>query len=169
LVGTVVRSIITAMNSPDFLNVDLCIESKSALRCLAREFGSKVIVLFSGRMKGRHCLYLEIAGADRSQDRTLNVFCSLVEALSERGKSMWAAAVKKEFDLGYEARLSLKLANRFTIRPNTLRRVTRLGATVAVTIYRERDAAMRVPQKTRENKGQGATAKARRRNSSTRR
>ena len=52
------------MKAPHFLNVDLDIESRSSLRGLEREFGDKIIVLFSGRIKGRHCLYLESAGID---------------------------------------------------------------------------------------------------------
>ena len=125
------------MKAPDFLNVDLDIESKSPLRALACEFGDRVSVMFSGRMKGRHCLYLETAGADSSQDATLNALCALVEGLSLGGRRVWDAADKREFDLGYEARLSSERANRFRIRPDTLRRIVGLGATLAMTIYRE--------------------------------
>jgi|ERR1039458_4510271 hypothetical protein len=125
------------MKAPDFLNVDLDIESKSPLHALAREFGDRVSVMFSGRMKGRHCLYLETAGADSSQDATLNALCALVEGLSLGGRRVWDAADKREFDLGYEARLSSERANRFRIRPDTLRRIVGLGATLAMTIYRE--------------------------------
>ena len=125
------------MKAPDFLNVDLDIESKSPLLALAREFGDRVSVMFSGRMKGRHCLYVEAAGADSSQDVTLNALCALVEGLTASGRRVWDAADKREFDLGYETRLSSESANRFRICPVTLRRVAGLGATVAVTIYRE--------------------------------
>ena len=125
------------MRAPDFLNIDLDIESTSPLDSLAQEFGDQVIVTFSGRMNGRHCLYMESADAGRSQDAVLNALCSLVEGLSESGRRLWDAADKREFDLGYETRLSFERANRFKIRPGTLRRVTGLGATVAVTIYPE--------------------------------
>jgi hypothetical protein len=125
------------MKRPYFLNVDLDIESKSPLRALAREFGDRVSVTFSGRMRGYHCLYLEIASAERSQDRIIKALCGLIEELSTAGKRLWTAAHKREFDLGYEMRLSSEQANRFTIRPNTLRRVVGLGASVAVTLYRE--------------------------------
>ena|ERR1035438_5210768 len=128
------------MKAPGFLNVDLDIESKSPLRALACEFGDRVSVMFSGRMRGRHCLYLEAAGADSSQDAILDALCALVEGLSVGGRRVWDT----EFDLGYEARLSSERANRFTIRPDTLRRVARLGATVAVTIYREDSRTKRI-------------------------
>jgi hypothetical protein len=135
------------MKAPEFLNIDLDIESKSPLDALEREFGDRVSVMFCGRMRGRHCLYLETAGRARGQDAILNALCSLVEGLSESGRRMWDAADKREFDLGYETRLSSERANRFRIRPGTLRRVAGLGATVAVTIYPE-DSRTRRMQRT---------------------
>jgi hypothetical protein len=126
------------MKRPYFYNVDLEIESRSPLRSLAREFGDRVSVMFSDRMNGYHCLSIEIAGASRNQDTILNAFCKLVEGLSEKSRRVWDKARKKEFDLGYEVRLSSERANRFTIRPSTLRRVATLGASVAVRAVRRR-------------------------------
>jgi hypothetical protein len=126
------------MKRPYFYNVDLDIESKFPLRSLTREFGNRVHVMFSGRMKGRHCLYVEIASASRNQNAILNALCDLVEGLSEKSRQVWDEALRKEFDLGYEMRLSSERANRFEIRPSTLRRIANLGASVAVTIYREK-------------------------------
>jgi hypothetical protein len=135
------------MKTPDFLNVDLDIESKSPLDSVAQEFGDRVVVTFSGRMKGCHCLYLESAKTGRSQDAVLNALCLLVERLSESSRRVWDRANKKEFDLAYETRLSSERANRFNIRSETLRRITDLGATVAVTIYPE-DSRTRPMQQT---------------------
>ena len=125
------------MKPPEFLNVDLEIESKSSLRSLAREFGERVMVMFSGRMNGQHCLFVEISGDTKTLERILNAFCALIEGLSADSKRLWDMAERKEFDLGFEARLSSQPANRFKIRPSTLRRVAKLGASLAVTFYRE--------------------------------
>ena len=125
------------MKRPHFCNVDLDIESVSSLRSLARELGDRVSVMFSGRMNGRHCLFVEIVGAGKSQDAIINAFCALIEGLSAKGRQVWDHAARKEFDCGYEARLSSARSNRLTIRSKTLRRVAKLGAGVAVTIYRE--------------------------------
>jgi hypothetical protein len=125
------------MKTPQFCNVDLEIESKSALRALAREFGEKVMVMFSGRIKGRHCLFVEIAGMRKGPDATILGLCALIEGLSPDGRQVWDAATRREFDVGYEARLSSHRANHFRIRPATLRRVANLGAGLAVTFYRE--------------------------------
>jgi hypothetical protein len=128
------------MKRPYFLNVDLDIESKTSLRSLAREFGNKVLVMFSGRIKGRHCLFVEIAGTHQSPDATIHALCGLVEGLSAVGKRAWDAAQRKEFDVGYEARHSSQRTNHFKIRQSTLRRVAKLGAGLAVTFYREERA-----------------------------
>lgn len=147
------------MKPPYFLNVDLDIESKSPLRSLARALGDKVSVMFSGRMNGSYCLFVETAGAERSQDGIINALCTLIERLPGNARHAWNAAHRKEFDLGYEATLFSQQANRFVVRPSTLRRVASLGATLAVTIYphqgaeqdncrRSRDAAA-VPNGTR--------------------
>ena len=125
------------MKPPYFLNVDLDIESKSSLRSLAREFGERVMVMYSGHMNGQHCLFVEISGDYKSLESIVNAFCALIEGLSADSKRVWDMANRKEFDLGFEARLSSQRANRFKIRPSTLRRVAKLGAGLAVTLYRE--------------------------------
>lgn|SRR6185295_10412945 len=125
------------MKSPHFLNVDLVIESKSSLRPLAREFGKNVIVMFSGRMNGRHWLIVGIAGCCMGLERTVSALCVLIERLSPDSKQIWDKAQSKQFDIGYEARLSSERANRFSIRPNTIRRVAKLGAGFTTTLYRE--------------------------------
>jgi hypothetical protein len=125
------------MKPPYFLNVDLDIESKSSLRPLARELGKRVSVMFSGLINGKHCLFIETAGAERGQDMIIQALCAVIEDLSVRSRRVWDAAERKEFDLGYESRLSSQRANRFRIRPGTLRRMADLGASVAVTLYSE--------------------------------
>jgi hypothetical protein len=124
-------------SSPDFLNVDLDIESAAPLHSLEKELGKRVSVMFSGRMNGRHCLFIELAGCCKALDGTIQGLCELIEGLSPYGKRLWNAARRKEFDIGFEVRLSSHRANRFSIPPSTLQRVTRLGASVAVTMYRE--------------------------------
>lgn len=132
------------MKPPHFLNVDLDIESERPLRSLACELGNRVCVMFSGRMRDRHCLYLETGRAEKSQDATINALCALIEGLSTSGKRVWDAAERREFDIGYESRLSSQRAHRFRIRPNTLRRVAMLGASVAVTLYRQEGRTKRM-------------------------
>jgi len=125
---------------PYFLNVDLDIESASSLRSLQKEFGKRVVGLFSGRMNGRHWLRLETAKLTKTLETTVSELCALVEKLSPQGRKLWDRARTKEFNIGLETRFSSHHANRFAMRPSTLRRITKLGANVAVTLYKEEKA-----------------------------
>jgi len=126
--------------SPYFLNVDLEIEAMVPLRSLTREFGERVSVMYSGRMNGRHCLCVAIYGMHKTPEKTIHAFCALIESLSPTGRRLWNAAKRKEFDIGFEIQLSSNRANRFSLDAKTLRRVTDLGASFAVTLYKqERD------------------------------
>ncbi len=122
---------------PYFLNVDLDIESAAPLGTLSRELGARVSVMFSGRMNGFHCLFVEMSSFRKGPDGIITAFCELIEELSPKCRRLWDAARRKEFDIGFESRLSSQRANRFTIRASTLRRLTKLGASVAVTFYPE--------------------------------
>jgi len=122
-----------------YLNVDLDIESKSPLKSLEKELGDGVVVMYSGRIKNRHCLFLETAKHHKNPDTTIHELCRLIEGLSPGARRLWDEAVRREFDIGYETRFSLRHANRFTVRPSTLRRVAKLSAGLSVTVYREDD------------------------------
>ena len=123
--------------SPNFLNVDLEIESASPLRSLETELGKRVSVMFSGPMNGRYFLSMETATVYKTFDGTIHGFCALIEGLSPHGKRLWNAARTKKFDIGFAVRLSSHRANRFAISTKTLRRVNKLGAGIAFTLYRE--------------------------------
>jgi hypothetical protein len=126
-----------SLRAPYFLTVDLDIESTLPFRLLVREFGKRVSIMYSGRMNGRYCLFVEFAAMYRKPEKTIHALCALIENLSPNGRRLWDAAKRKEFDIGYNARFSSHRANRFLIDAKTLRRVTDLGAGIAVTLYRE--------------------------------
>jgi hypothetical protein len=127
--------------APYFLNVDLDIESRVSLRSLAREFGERVSIMYSGRINSRYCLFVEIEIVAtlkfNTPEKTIHALCALIESLSPKARKLWDAAKRKEFDIGFDARFSSHRANRFTIDEKILRRVTELGASIAVTFYRE--------------------------------
>lgn len=126
------------MHEPFFHNVDLEIESRSSLDLLVKELGRKVLVLHSDWIgNDRYLLSLETARDAKNADATINALCSVVERLSPKAKRLWNAALRKEFDIGYENR---SFPSRFTLRAGTVKRVAKLGATLAVTCY-ERNKA----------------------------
>jgi hypothetical protein len=120
---------------PYFLNVDLEIESASKLDSLAAAMGKRVVILHSGPgSKRRYLLALESSSQHKGADATIYALCALVEGLPPAVRRIWGAA-RKEFDVGYELRPSER-SSRFTLRPDTLERMARVGATLAVTYYR---------------------------------
>jgi hypothetical protein len=128
-------------SAPYFLNVDLEIESSVPLVSLTREFGDHVSIMYSGRINSRYCLFVEIEIAStlklKTPEKTIHALCALIESLSPKSRKLWDAAKRKEFDIGFDARFSSHRANRFTLDTKTLRGVTELGASIAVTFYRE--------------------------------
>jgi len=117
-----------------FLNVDLEIESRTKLDSLVAAMGKKVSVLHSGPgFKRPHLVSLESSREHKSADGTIHALCAVVESLPPAAHRVWNAA-HKEFDVGYELRLSER-SSHFTLRQDTLERMARLGATLGVTYY----------------------------------
>ena len=119
-----------------FLNVDLEIEFSSALDLLAHEMGKAVLVLYSGRAKGRsRLLCMESSHSHNTPDATALALCLAVEWLSVRRRQLCDRARRKEFNVGFELNSSVR-AVQTTLAPETLNRIAALGATVAFTCYR---------------------------------
>ena len=123
------------MAEPNFCNVDLDIESKSDLTVLKTELGRNVIDLGPGPINpGCFLLRLEIVPEYETPDDTICAFCSLLERLSPKAKRAWHSAYKKEFDVGHDV-VESQLASQFSLRTETLKRLSALGATLGITFY----------------------------------
>jgi hypothetical protein len=121
------------MVAPHFNNVDLDIESKYDLAALEAELGKRVVVLTGGPVSpGCFLLRLEIVPEQDNPDDTICALCSFLERLSAKGRRAWRSAHKKEFDVGFDAVRS-QLASQFSLRTDTLKRMSNLGATLGVT------------------------------------
>ena len=121
---------------PFFLNVDLEVVSGSNLDSLAEAMGKRVIVLYCGpaSKSKQHLLVLENARGYRGPDATIHALCTAVEQLAPAAHRIWNRS-RKQFDVGYELRPS-EFSSSFSLRPETLQRVAKLGATLTVTYYR---------------------------------
>ena len=119
-----------------FLNVDLDVQSAKKLDLLVTEMGERVLVLYSGPAgkPKRTLLTVEACENWKSPDPAIHTLCAVVESLTPKAKRIWTAA-DKVFDVGYELRATEK-CSRFELRPDTLERVAKLGAALAVTYYR---------------------------------
>jgi hypothetical protein len=118
---------------PNFLNVDLEIRSASKLDELSAEMGERVSVHYCGPAPKRHLLAVANSRDYKNPDSAIHALCKVVESLSPTGHRIWRAA-RKTFDIGYQLRLSER-SSHFSLRPDTLARVSALGATLTVTYY----------------------------------
>jgi hypothetical protein len=132
------------MTAGEFLNVDLDIESKADLAPLAAELEPTTTVVHSRAESGRHVLKIESwkrAGSTEGPDQRIHGLCQSLERLSPAGRELWQSALARQFGIGYYA-TTKHVAAHFALRVDTLERIARLGATLAVTVYKG-DAANR--------------------------
>ena len=123
-----------AMQTPPyFLNVDLDVRSTSDLGPLMQAMGRRVAVLHCGPVGSRYLLAIETARTHKNPDANVHAMCAIVESLSRPARRLWNAA-EKQFDIGYEIG-SEHVASRFTLRNDTVQRIARLGASLAITHY----------------------------------
>ena len=141
-----------------YLNVDLDIRSKTGLGPVLEDMGRRVAVMHSGPVGARHLLAVETARTYKNPDATIHALCDIVEKLSPASRRLWNGA-EKHFDIGYELPPEMA-ASRFALRPDTLLRVAKLGAALAVTHY-IRNGAERAPQReSKTRNGESPRAKA---------
>lgn len=95
---------------------------------------------------GRFLLCLESGREYDNPDDTICALCSWLKRLSAKGRRAWRLAHKKEFDIGYEVVL-LQRVSQFSLRSDTLMRISNLGATLGVTFYANPKNERKVPPK----------------------
>jgi hypothetical protein len=131
---------------PEFLNVDLELESNESLDVIAQAFGDRIHVLHNGPLNDiPYLLAVEIyAGDDNDPESIIEAFCDLIESESPRVKATWKKCRVRRFDLGIES--GTGTAKRFvgglclSLSPQILKRVSALDAEVVITVYPPRPA-----------------------------
>ena len=125
---------------PEFLNVDLELESKESLDLIAQEFGDKVHVLHNGPLQDiPYLLAVEVyAGDDHDPESIIEAFCDLIDDLPAKAKASWRKCAARRFDIGIES--GAGVAKRYgalclSLSPQTLKRVAALSAEVVITVY----------------------------------
>jgi hypothetical protein len=124
-----------------FLNVDLEIESSENLQSIVDDFGEDVSVLHNGEWeRGFNLACFEIRGLifERDVDGIITSFCNLIENLSPESKLIWGKCHSKRFDAGFESG-DFPRSYKTEIRADTIERVAKLGASIAITIYPKHD------------------------------
>ena len=119
------------------MNVDLEIVSRAKLGALEAAVSRTAYALYSGPIrKGIFLLSLECNSYPKDADTAVIKLCAAVEALGDDERRLWDRALKRTFDVGYALMAGSRVAH-VSLRPETLKRVTALGASIAFTCYLE--------------------------------
>ena len=117
---------------PEFLNVDLELESNTSLDAIAQAFGDRVHVLHNGPHGDiPYLLALEVyAGDDEDPESIIEAFCDLIEELSPKGMAIWKKCTLRRFDIGIES--GTGIAKKFgalclSLSPSILKRMSALS------------------------------------------
>jgi len=121
-----------ARREPEFLNVDLDLESRDGLGQFVDALPS-MVVMFNARMRGRYVLSLELGAHGLSLDQTLRRFAKVISALSGKPRRLWQRATKRCFNIGFEC--GDRPAPPFLIQRRSVEAIAALGATVEITLY----------------------------------
>lgn len=117
------------------MNVDLEIVSRSKLDAIEKAVQSKAYALFCGPIrKGIFLLSLECNRYPKDADAAIVELCTTVDELGNSERQLWDRALRRTFDVGYGFSSGSRAVH-VGLRPETLRRVTALGATIAFTCY----------------------------------
>lgn len=132
----------TSRPSAEFLNVDLEVGSRSALTPIIDALGEKVIVLHSGRFRGKHLVCLELDGPlsvkrnDPTPDKCILAFSKLIERLPALARRGWDRASLRRFNVGIQINggpaPAMFVAH---LRAATVKRVADLNGEITMTIY----------------------------------
>lgn len=117
-----------------FLTVDLEIESNAKLHLLAYDLGHRVMNMYCGPLgKQGQLLVVETIREYPNPDANIEALCEVVDQLP-RGSRRVLAQARKEIHIGYELNPA-EVRFRLALRPETVQRVARIGACLAVTCY----------------------------------
>lgn len=136
------------MTTFEFLNVDLEIHSRSSLDLLLSELTPRMYVLHSESKPNKHFANLEISRSwkNPSPDKTIAALCDVLENLSPKARKVWRKAHSKVFDIGLD--IDPKATNlQQSLSNESLRRIGKLGATIAFTCYNRANFTDGTPRK----------------------
>lgn len=131
-------------SSPEFLNVDLELESRRKLDPLIEAFGGRVMVLHKDLRRGYHYAIFEVSAQSRGPNATIRAFVKLVERLPAEARALWNAARRRDFDIGIDIGKGRHVPV-VALSPDTVRSASGVGASILVTCYPPLRATPRRP------------------------
>ena len=122
------------MNDPYYINTDLEIDSREDLSILSKEFGEDVVEMYVGKWGSNQRAAFEVAGIFSEVNGAVELFCTLVEALSPEARVVWDSSLSKTFAIGLQSGDS-KASLETVIRPDVVKRVAEVGASISLVLY----------------------------------
>ena len=117
--------------------MDLEIVSRSRLALLEAGFSKAAHALHSAALRtGIYLLSLESNRYPKDADSGIVALCNAVDELGGAERRLWDRALSRTFDVGCSLETKSRLVQ-VVLRPETLKRVIALRATVAFSCYQE--------------------------------
>lgn len=124
----------TLTSKTEFLAVDLDIRSRRSLAPLLAAWPWAQAPGREGNAAPRWLLVTPRA-LPRTADQFVKAFAQLVDELPVAAKRCWNQASSRTFDIGIQAGLSPDRFERVRLSPDSLRQLSRLRASILVTVY----------------------------------
>lgn len=118
----------------EFLNIDLDIKSNSDPAVIAKAWENRVVPMHTDKLGRQHWLRLSLGLQPKSPTDAIRRFAKLVRELPPPGRSAWAKASSKEFDIGIQAGFE-RGSGEWVLEPEVVRTIADLGARIRVTVY----------------------------------
>ena len=117
-----------------YITTDLEFESKEDLDLIVKEFGDEVCPHLNERIEGVYRVALGGAFSYNYPEKTVERFCELIDGLSDQSKSLWKTCCQRVLDIAFESGTKPKSVT-YQLPAELVRRVSKLGISIAVTIY----------------------------------
>jgi hypothetical protein len=119
---------------PQFLNVDLVLESRRSLAPLVEAWERRAIVLYHERKDGVDHAGFEVSLLRESANGCIRAFVRLVEALPPDARALWAGARKRDLDIGMQMGRG-RFMPILGLSADTVRRAASINARIVFTVY----------------------------------
>ena len=121
--------------SPDFVNVDLEVETRRSIDPLVEALSPSTVLLARFRRGPRYVARFELGVEPQNPDQGIRVFGRLVRRLPVRARKLWNAAIRRDFDVGIRASVQ-RGGGDLALSRATVEEVARLRSRIVITIYR---------------------------------
>jgi len=132
-----------ARGDPEFLNVDLDLESREPLGRLADALS--LTVMFSARIRGRYVMTLEGSWPTVSLEQTLRRLTKMISSLSGEPRRLWRRATKRSFNIGFAC--GSRRGPPFEITATMVKAASTCDGSIEITLYPYEKTASRAPRR----------------------